>query len=121
MTTPSYVSLSIARADHLAEVTLLGPGKGNRMGPDFWREMSPAFAALDADPNVRAIVLRGSGALFSSGLDLMAMASEVGPAMATGGLATDRLQLLAQIELMQNAISAVERCRKPVIAAITGW
>jgi enoyl-CoA hydratase len=121
MTNPSYVSLSIARSDAIAEVTLLGPGKGNRMGPEFWREMSPAFASLDADPSVRAIVLKGSGAHFSSGLDLMAMAGELGPALANGGLAADRLALLALIERMQDAISAVERCRKPVIAAITGW
>ena len=47
--------------DGVAEVTLLGPGKGNAMGPDFWRELPLVFAALDRDADVRAVVLTGSG------------------------------------------------------------
>ena len=43
------------------------------MGPAFWAEMPAVFADLDADPEVRAIVLTGSGSNFSYGLDLMAM------------------------------------------------
>ena len=51
------VALAVQRRDHVAEVTLLGPGKGNAMGPDFWRELPLVFRALDADPQVRAVVL----------------------------------------------------------------
>ena len=40
------------------------------MGPDFWREMPVVFEALDRDPRVRAVVVRGDGAHFSYGLDL---------------------------------------------------
>ena len=32
-------SLTVSIADHVAQLTLLGPGKGNAMGPDFWREL----------------------------------------------------------------------------------
>src|SRR5690606_30131388 len=55
---------------HVARVTLTGPGKGNAMGPDFWRELPEIFAQLDTDPQVRAVVLTGSGKHFSYGLDL---------------------------------------------------
>ena len=72
-TSGSFESLSIETKDHVAQVTLLGPGKGNAMGPAFWAELPVAFAALDADPDVRAIVLTGSGNNFSYGLDLPAM------------------------------------------------
>ena len=65
-----YESLSIEVKDNVAQVTLLGPGKGNAMGPAFWEEMPVVFADLDADPEVRAIVLTGSGKNFSYGLDL---------------------------------------------------
>ena len=54
-------------------MTLVGPGKGNAMGPAFWAEMPEVFAKLDADRDVRAIVLTGSGKNFSYGLDLPAM------------------------------------------------
>ena len=117
----TYRSLTIDTADHIATVTLLGPGRGNAMGPDFWREMAPAFASLDADPEVRAIVLRGSGSHFSYGLDLMGMMGELGQHIMGPKLADDRVKLLALIDRMQEAVSAVSACRKPVIAAIDGW
>lgn len=33
------ISLRTDVDGHVATVTLLGPGKGNAMGPDFWREL----------------------------------------------------------------------------------
>ena len=35
-------------ADQVAEVRLTGPGKGNAMGPDFWRELPDIIEALAA-------------------------------------------------------------------------
>ena len=117
----TYRSLTIDIANHIATVTLLGPGRGNAMGPDFWREMAPAFASLNTDPDVRAVVLRGSGSHFSYGLDLMGMMGELGQHIMGPKLADDRDKLLALIDRMQLAVSAVSTCRKPVIAAIDGW
>ena len=39
----AYQSLRIEKADGVAEVVLLGPGKGNAMGPEFWQEMPPSM------------------------------------------------------------------------------
>ena len=66
-------ALAVEVKDNVAQVTLLGPGKGNAMGPAFWAEMPIVFGELDADPEVRAIVLNGSGNNFCYGLDLLAM------------------------------------------------
>ena len=33
-----YESLTVEVKDHVAQVTLIGPGKGNAMGPQFWAE-----------------------------------------------------------------------------------
>jgi enoyl-CoA hydratase len=114
-------ALQIQIADHVAEVTLLGPGKGNAMGPDFWREMPEAFAALDADDAVRAVIVRGAGGNFSYGLDLMAMMETVGPLLAGPQMADGRQKLLDVIGRMQGACDRVAHCRKPVIAAVAGW
>ena len=38
-----YNSIRIERSEGVAEVVLIGPGKGNAMGPDFWREMPELF------------------------------------------------------------------------------
>jgi enoyl-CoA hydratase len=108
-------------SDGVAEVQLLGPGKGNALGPDFWVEMPAAMAAVNADHSVRAVVMSGSGEHFTYGLDLMAMMGELGQHFAGKQLAGNRLELLALIERLQGSMTAVSSCRVPVIAAITGW
>jgi enoyl-CoA hydratase len=110
------------RSGGVVEVTLLGPGKGNAMGPDFWAEVPVLFAALDADDSVRAVVITGSGANFCFGLDLSAYASLWGSMLSEdGGLARPRTRLHDQVRTMQSALDAVAECRKPVVAAISGW
>lgn len=115
------VALGVRRRGHVAEVTLLGPGKGNAMGPDFWRELPVVFRVLDADPEVRAVVLTGSGGTFSYGLDLPAMLPRWSEALSAGALAGPRTRLLAEIHTLQVAVDSVATCRKPVIAAVCGW
>jgi enoyl-CoA hydratase len=119
--TDSLKSLRIDVADHIAEVTLLGPGKGNAMGPDFWREMPLAMERLDDDAAVRAIIVRGNGGHFSYGLDLVGMAGTLGGMMAGPQLAAERTKLLATIGELQRAFNLVAECKKPVIAAVSGW
>ncbi len=116
----TFASLTVAIDGPVATVTLTGPGKGNRMGPELWRDLPEVFGRLDREAAVRAIVLRGSGEHFSYGLDLVAMVPDLGPVLE-GGMATERLALLALIERLQGATRAVADCRKPVIAAVHGW
>ena len=117
----AYESLTVDTEDHVALVTLTGPGKGNAMGPAFWAELPVAFAALDADPEVRAIVLTGSGRNFSYGLDLVAMGGTLAPVLAEGALAKPRTEFHTTVKAMQGAITAVADCRTPVIASVHGW
>jgi enoyl-CoA hydratase len=114
-------ALRIERTENVAEVVLIGPGKGNAMGPDFWQEMPRVFGELAADPTVRAIIVRGQGGHFSYGLDLAAMGPTVGPHLVGAQLAGERVKLLALIEQLQRAFESVAGCNKPVIAAVGGW
>ncbi|RKG70433.1 crotonase/enoyl-CoA hydratase family protein [Corallococcus sp. CA054B] len=118
----TYKSLRIEKADGIAELVLTGPGKGNAMGPDFWREMPEALRALDADDDVRVLLVRGEGQNFTYGLDLMGMMESLGP-LLTGesNLALERSRLLKLIGEMQQATEGMARCKKPVIAAVHGW
>jgi enoyl-CoA hydratase len=115
------VALAVRRRGDVAELTLLGPGKGNAMGPDFWRELPVVFGILDGDPEVRVVVLTGSGGNFSYGLDLPAMIPRWADVLAAGALAGPRTRFLAEIRALQAAVTSVATCRKPVIAAISGW
>src|ERR1700722_12231000 len=116
----TYESVTIEAKDHVAQVTLVGPGKGNAMGPAFWSEMPDVFATLDADRDVRAIVITGSGKNFSYGLDLPAMGGTFAPMMAEGALARPRAEFHAELRRMQNAISAVADCRTATIGSVHG-
>lgn len=116
-----YKAFTVETKDHVAQVTLTGPGKGNAMGPDFWAELPLIFRGLDADPEVRSVVLAGSGNHFSYGLDLPAMSPLFAPLLGEQALAGPRTAFHDRIKSMQDSITAVAECRKPVVAAVQGW
>lgn len=117
----AFESVTVDIEGHVAQVTLVGPGKGNAMGPAFWSEMPEVFAKLDADRDVRAIVLTGSGRNFSYGLDLPAMGGSLSGVLADGATARPRADFHQTILRMQGAINAVADCRTPTIASVHGW
>ncbi|MET0456170.1 MAG: crotonase/enoyl-CoA hydratase family protein [Mycobacterium sp.] len=117
----AYESMTVDVDGHVARVTLTGPGKGNAMGPAFWAELPEVFQSLDADPDVRAIVLTGSGRNFSYGLDLTAMGGTLAPVLAEGAMARPRTEFHTKLKAMQRAITAVADCRTPVVASVAGW
>jgi enoyl-CoA hydratase len=122
-TPEALVALDVRRREAgVVEVTLLGPGKGNAMGPDLWSELPALFTTLDADESVLAVVITGSGSNFSYGLDLRAFATLWQDLLRQdGGLARARTALHDRVRVMQAALDAVAECRKPVVAAISGW
>lgn len=115
-------SLQVSLHGPVAEVQLRGPSKGNAMGPDFWAELPEVFAELDADEGVRAVLLYGSGGNFSYGLDLPGMEPVFRPLLESQGTdARLRAGFRRQIKALQDAVSSVARCSKPVVAAVEGW
>lgn len=122
----SYQSLTLASTDGVLTMTLTGPSveppvKGNAMGPEFWDELPVAMDEITAMPDVRAVVIRGSGDHFSYGLDVQRMLPRIG-SMASGNvLAAERRLLMGQIRQMQLGFQKMHASPKPVIAAIHGW
>ncbi|MDP1697596.1 MAG: enoyl-CoA hydratase-related protein [Xanthomonadaceae bacterium] len=112
-------SLRIEGQGAVAELVLLGPGRGNAMGPDFWRELPQAVAQIEADGAVRTIIVRGSGEHFSYGLDLPAMAAQLQPILGNG--AAGRAAIITLARQMHSGFAALAASRLPVIAAIDGW
>src|SRR2546428_3180644 len=58
----------------IATVTLHRPKVLNALSPDLIRELTTALAELDADENVRAVVLTGGPKVFAAGADIGDMA-----------------------------------------------
>jgi enoyl-CoA hydratase len=68
---------------------------------------------------VRVAILSGTGRQFCAGIDL-AMLAGIAPRIARRDAARSREALRRIILDLQDCLSSVERCRKPVLAAIHG-
>ncbi|CAH8348456.1 unnamed protein product [Eruca vesicaria subsp. sativa] len=108
-TSPSVFHLILNRPSHL-----------NALSLDFFSELPVALSSLDQNPDVSVIILSAAGKHFCSGIDLSSL-STISTQSSSG---TDRGRsseaLRRRIKSMQAAITAVEMCRKPVIAAVHG-
>jgi enoyl-CoA hydratase/carnithine racemase len=97
---------------HVAQVLVDNPARRNAFDLAMWQALPALFAALEAHPGVRVIVVRGAGGLpFASGADISEF--ETLRATAAGGRAYEAAN--------EAAFRAVADCRKPVIAMIRGF
>lgn len=114
-----FDTLTVGVADHIATVRLNRPEKANAMNLAMWHDIRSAFRWIDATPEVRVAILEGEGKSFTSGIDLQMM-------MGLGAQIEDRCEgrmreALRQVILdLQDTLSSLERCRKPVLAAVHG-
>ena len=124
--------LSIEQDEFVATVWLDRPEARNAMGVDLWQDLPRAMDAVGADPSVRAVVVAAKGPHFSVGLDLKSMGSvlagggEAGAEGASGGGSAASMAARArgarrEVLRLQDAITAVARCPKPVVAAVHGY
>ena len=109
--------IAIGRDGGVAHVELVREGKFNAMDKAMFEGIGEALRSLGADPSVRAILISGRGRHFTAGLDLQYAASQFPPADDPGRAAEARLR---HIRWLQDAFSAAEEARPPVIAAIHG-
>ena len=119
--------LSIEQEGSVATLWLDRAEARNAMGPDLWRDLPRAMEALGGDDTVRCVVVAAKGPHFSVGLDLKAMGSVLTGGGGGGGdgkppsLAARAKAGRASILRLQDAVTAVARCPKPVIAAVHGY
>lgn len=112
-------TISVVLSDRVAELRLNRPERSNAIDASMWRDLRAAFCWADATPEVRVVVLGGVGKNFCSGIDL-AMLAGVEAALPSADAARRHEALRRLILDLQDCLSAVERCRKPVLAAIGG-
>ena len=99
---------------HIAWLTLNRPDNRNIMGVAFFEELTKHFERFDEDPSVRGVVIKAEGKSFTAGLDLV----EFGSLLRGGSGADVREELRKTILKCQEGMNAIERCRKPVLAAV---
>jgi enoyl-CoA hydratase len=105
--------------DGIAHVVLSRPEALNTMVPAFWEELPALVTGLGDDPAVRCVVVSSTGRHFSAGMDLAVFAA--------GGLTDGRAEtgrtrarLFQSVLRLQEAFTALERVRVPVLAAVQG-
>jgi enoyl-CoA hydratase len=95
-----------AREGAVAVISLNRPEVRNAMNMEMRSGLAAAFAAAEADPEVRCVLLRGEGKHFGAGADI----NELGRRGALDSAwAPDRLDM------------QVERMSKPVVASLHGY
>lgn len=116
----SYESIQVTSAhEHVLHVQLNRPEKRNAMNRAFWRELVECFQKISKDSNCRAVVISGAGKMFTAGIDLVDMASEF---LQPSGDDAARIAwyLRDLISQYQKTFTVIEKCPKPVIAAVHG-
>ncbi len=115
---PVFETLSLALDVGVATVCLNRPDKANSMNAAMWEELQACFEWIDSEPSARVAILAGNGKHFCAGIDLSLFANIV-PGQAGSKEPGRQAEALRRTILrLQDNLSAVERCRKPVLAAI---
>ncbi|KNA23138.1 hypothetical protein SOVF_027360 [Spinacia oleracea] len=90
----------------IAYVTINRPKSLNSLTKPMMTSLAQAFKSLDADDDIKVIILSGSGRAFCSGVDLTA--------------AEDVFKGDVK-DAEKDPVVQMERCRKPIIGAISGF
>ncbi len=115
---PEYTTLSLNLENHIAHLQLNRPERANAMNRPLWRELGEAMQWADATPEVRVVVLGGTGKNFCAGIDLAMLGELMDDSAGCGARKNETLR--QEILWLQGRITAIEQCRKPVLAAIHG-
>lgn len=113
----SYTSFKVTIENHIAQVAFNRPEKANSLHLPAWEEMQAIFESLHENPEVRVVVLSGEGKNFCAGIDLETLMG-LQQFNEIGCEGRKREALRKFIFKLQDSISAIEACRKPVLAAI---
>jgi len=97
----------VIRDEAIAEVVLNRPDRRNALTEPMMAALRDAFVALSADDSVHAVVVRGEGGAFCSGLDVREMRQEPPPPW-----------LARMGQTWREANVAMADCLKPMVAAL---
>ena len=101
-------AILVERDGAVASVIISRPAVRNALDTRMWAELEQVFERLEAEPDVRAVLLKGAGGTFSAGFDLQELS---------------RLDLEAverSLAVMERAIRRVESCPLPVVGVLRG-
>ncbi len=104
---PEFILVNPQVAPFVAHIQLNRPKELNALNLELMLEIKEALLSLDADPNVRAIVVSGNDRAFAAGADIKQMAGRT----AIDMLSIDQF----------TTWDSIRKTKKPLIAAVSGF
>lgn len=113
----TYHHFKVEIADKIAQVTFNRPEKANALNMEAWLEMQSIFESLSKNEAARVVVLAGEGKHFCAGIDLELLMSTASiQSISCAGKRSEKIREL--VLTLQKTVTAIEKCAKPVLAAI---
>jgi enoyl-CoA hydratase/carnithine racemase len=103
----------------IGTITLRRPEKRNALNSALWLSLSEALGKAAQDKEVRAVLLKGAGDSFCSGLDL-SPTNDVIRLLSEEPSAEQKMRIFDIIRRVQSIHSELELLRVPTIAVIHG-
>ena len=115
----TYTCFELNVSDNIAHIILNRPEKRNAMIAEFWAELPEIIRDIDENAKARVIVISSTGPVFCAGIDIGMFQNDIGgtqdknhPQYGAG--------FYLHVKYLQEALSALEQCRIPVLAAVQG-
>jgi enoyl-CoA hydratase len=115
----TYETLSVTLEQNVAVIRLNRADKANAMNMAMWQELRTAFQWVDSTPEARVAILEADGKQFTAGIDLTMMMG-LGAQIHNDCDGRTRESLRRLVLDLQDTLTSLERCRKPVLASIHG-
>ncbi|HKU39877.1 MAG TPA: enoyl-CoA hydratase/isomerase family protein [Polyangiales bacterium] len=107
-------------ADHVAVITLNRPERMNTISRTMLGQLSERLLEADRDPDVRAVILTGSGRAFCAGLDLVSATSSAATGADGQAAIGANASLQVTLDLKTAPPTVLFHMDKPTICAING-
>ena len=104
----AYETIIVEIEDHVGTIRLNRPDALNALSSQLLGELADALKAMDANDDVRCIIITGSEKAFAAGADIKEMSEKSFVDMFT-------------LDFFASEAEAVSRTRKPIIAAVAGY
>ncbi|MDR3508683.1 MAG: enoyl-CoA hydratase/isomerase family protein [Caulobacteraceae bacterium] len=112
--TPTGAEVLYAVVDHIATITLNRPERMNTISRDMLDQLTDCLLAAENDPDVRVVILTGTGRAFCAGLDLTEVTTG-----GDGGIASGAANAV-NLDLRHTPPTVLFNMDKPTICALNG-
>ncbi len=115
-----FICFEVEETDGVAHIRLNRPDKFNSMIPEFWSELPQIVQEISDQGRARVMVLSSTGKHFCSGMDLSVFTGGSLDRDDDSEVGRLRSQLRLNVLHLQDAFSALENARMPVLSAMQG-